>query len=150
MRCLISRPGLNQPPRRWRVGEGKTEPYSCHGIQPPKPSCAVGVLNSWKSGCPTDAAVRWGSKAWPVCLGKGFYDEPYVHGDFHCLLTCPVGATDLHSASCRTRGRVSVCARTVIMFWLSILRSRACNSIARINIKTTSTDGLSLYSYKHD
>lgn len=31
-------------------GEGKIAPYSCHGVQPPKPSCKVGALNSWKSG----------------------------------------------------------------------------------------------------
>merc|ERR1719476_789190 len=70
-------------------GEGKTKPYRCHGAQPPKPACAIGALNSKQSGCPTDARVRWFSKAGPVCLGKGLQATPYVHNDFRCLLTCP-------------------------------------------------------------
>jgi len=67
----------------------KTAPYYCKGLGLPVADCDLGNFISTNPGCPTDAAVRRGSRAWPVCLGKGVESEPYVDGDFHCLLTCP-------------------------------------------------------------
>lgn len=95
-------------------GKSKVKPYSCHGIQPPKPACTVGALNNKKTTCPTSARVRWFSKAWPVCLGKGVNAQPYLHNDFHCLLTCPClgdGKDKCGAASDAHCPRGAVCER---------------------------------------
>ena len=72
----------------------KTAPYYCFGKDLPVPKCVLGDFANEAPGCPTDGAVRNGSKAWPVCMGKGVQSIPYVDNDFHCLLTCPYSSPD--------------------------------------------------------
>ena len=60
--------------------------------EPPPPACKLEGGAPRKNGCPNDADVAAGSKAWPICLAKGTPGkelDPYTHGQFHCLLVCP-------------------------------------------------------------
>ena len=70
-----------------------------NGLEPYEPQCKLGGAAPVKSnGCPYDAAVPPYSKAFPICLAKAKHrgePDPYVEGDFHCLLVCPcMGRTD--------------------------------------------------------
>jgi len=56
---------------------------------PPSPKCKIGGVAPYANGCPTDANIAGGSKAWPICLAKGNFTDGYDRGDFHCLLVCP-------------------------------------------------------------
>lgn len=56
----------------------------------PEPACKIGGASPVKdNGCPTDAAVPSSSKAFPICIGKGNTTDPYMNGEFHCVLVCP-------------------------------------------------------------
>eukprot|EP00746_Dinoflagellata_sp_MGD_P129040 gnl/MRDRNA2_/MRDRNA2_63299_c0_seq2.p1 gnl/MRDRNA2_/MRDRNA2_63299_c0~~gnl/MRDRNA2_/MRDRNA2_63299_c0_seq2.p1 ORF type:complete len:538 (+),score=70.55 gnl/MRDRNA2_/MRDRNA2_63299_c0_seq2:153-1616(+) len=60
---------------------------------PPTPKCKIGGVVPQQNGCPLDATVVDGSKAFPTCLAKSNYTDikpdPYTAGEFHCLLVCP-------------------------------------------------------------
>jgi len=56
----------------------------------PTPNCKIGGASPvTNNGCPTDADVPPGSKAFPICLAKGNTTDPYTNGEFHCVLVCP-------------------------------------------------------------
>mmetsp|Transcript_55802 Transcript_55802/g.180896 ORF Transcript_55802/g.180896 Transcript_55802/m.180896 type:complete len:613 (+) Transcript_55802:229-2067(+) len=57
---------------------------------PPVPQCRLGGVAPFDNGCPKDFdGLLPGSKAFPVCLAKGDSSDPYMDGQFHCLLACP-------------------------------------------------------------
>jgi len=58
-------------------------------LEPPAPACQLGGTWPSTNGCPKDAKVPFLSRAWPICLAKGETDDPYVNGEFHCMLVCP-------------------------------------------------------------
>lgn len=61
----------------------------------PRANCSIGgAAPVDNNGCPTDAAVSSGSKAFPICLAKGGSDDPYTNGEFHCVLVCPCDYDD--------------------------------------------------------
>jgi len=70
-----------------------TDPLNATEAQPPRPQCKLGgAAPRLQNGCPTDAGVTPLSKAWPICLAKASRHgeaNPYLSGDFHCLLVCP-------------------------------------------------------------
>jgi polyhydroxybutyrate depolymerase len=56
----------------------------------PVPKCKIGGAAPVEdNGCPNDALVNAGSKAFPICIGKGNSTDPYTNGEFHCVLVCP-------------------------------------------------------------
>lgn len=56
----------------------------------PEPNCKVGGAHPVEdNGCPTDASVPRGSKAFPICLAKGNTADPYTNDEFVCVLVCP-------------------------------------------------------------
>jgi poly(3-hydroxybutyrate) depolymerase len=56
----------------------------------PTPNCQIGGVGPQPgNGCPTDAPVSPGSKAFPLCVAKGNTTDPYSNGEFHCVLACP-------------------------------------------------------------
>jgi len=61
----------------------------------PTPNCKIGGASPVENnGCPTDAVVPQGSKAFPICLAKGNTTDPYTNGEFHCVLVCPCANLD--------------------------------------------------------
>jgi poly(3-hydroxybutyrate) depolymerase len=56
----------------------------------PVPDCIIGGVGPVEdNGCPGDADVVPGSKAFPLCLARGSSNDPYTNGEFHCVLACP-------------------------------------------------------------
>jgi len=83
-----------------RLDSNSTRSVSGAQLEPPVPHCRLGGAAPHENGCPTDAPVAPWSKAWPICLAKSADGDPdpYMKGDFHCLLVCP--CVDDHAAEC--------------------------------------------------
>jgi polyhydroxybutyrate depolymerase len=65
----------------------------------PVPKCTLGGYGVHKNGCPADADVSKGSKAFSVCIAKDNTTDPYTNGNFHCVLGCPCSGAETCGAA---------------------------------------------------
>lgn len=73
----------------------------------PVPNCKIGGASPVDdNGCPTDADVPATSKAFPICLAKGNTTDPYMNGEFHCVLVCPCNKLSDDGSECAPESHV--------------------------------------------
>jgi len=88
------------------------------GSSVPRPNCTIGGVGTVGQGvgCPHDARLPKGKAPRPVCLAvapakRSEEQDPYMEGDFHCLLSCPCSSQWSSHGGKGKRGPAGKCSK---------------------------------------